>query len=793
MSARTTSIYQEQIESVTRALRVSVPDRHRWFGAWSPAPPRDALQRIDQETRRRLLLSQVQFRLYQQFYQHGTAVPADHDLNIVAVAEERDFVRSLSEANRGRGSWQGDWTVVERTTTGTWARHDGLTVFVPPEHSRSIREASEPASETIAVLMPKEFLKQLPGFYLAQSDEPFRPSPTDILTRLYWNISAIGAKSLIGSVTSRLNAECIPFQIKVLNNPRLYVRNDAGVLYIAKRELPRASHLLEQVYQDVGRELHPGTPALTKRLAPGLALAEDPQNGESFGLHRCRLLAEALVDAAEHGVTGPSDRLDWVEREFQRSGLDLSRPYLNPGTADDYDEILHLNPTQPATANGNRPPEQPSGEFGTVADDPEQTETYRQIARMIGDRLANHAIWHDGRCTWLGPRMSLSDGHALDRQPVYGVIGPDVYSGTAGIALFLAQLYAETGEDEYRTVARGAIDCSIAKVEELFEQGHIGFYTGWPGVIASVARVGRLVDDGVLARDVPSQLIDRFSGEPETPQVDLLSGAAGATLAFLSLWRLLDDERCLENAIAFGDLLLSNAKRRGSAAWWPVQTPSGKRAMTGFAHGAAGIAFALLDLFMATQDERYQQAAEGAFRFEHRHFHPKRQNWLDLRYPVEGSRFGPGAFTASVWCHGSGGISISRLAAWKILGDSVYLDEACTGIEATSTWLEQNLSMSEKPWSFCHGLPGNADILLWAAESLPRQKPSLKRLVRSVAGEGQAVASDGEGTADFFGMDEPGLFLGHAGIGYFYLRLSNTDIPSLLVPSSMAFELVAGS
>lgn len=778
--------YQTQIESLTSALRVVPPDQYRWFGELSPKPPDDIIPGTDQDTRHRLLVSQVQSRLYQHFYQSGIAVPGGDSIGHIAIAEESDFVRSLSDANRGRGTLQGGWAVVERSDSGIWACRNGLTVWVPTNSCRSERSLSESSNGTVAVFMPKEFLKRTPGFYLAQSDELFEPSMEDIVVRLYWHIAASGARLLIESVTSRLNADRVPFHIKIVNSLGAYRRNDAAVFYITKQDFFRASRLLSKVYDDVHHELQPGVPALTKQLAPGLALAEDPRNGESFGLHRCRLLAEAFAGAAQRGVDSSMELVQAVKNRFGTEGVDLAHPYLNPGSIDDYKGAFESLTPHRVMAGGAFASGQPAS-HAAVADKPAGAETYRNIAKVMGDRLVHDAIWHAGRCTWLGPRLSLSGGYDVGNQATYGVIGPDIYSGTAGIALFLAQLYAETGTEDYRATAHGAIKQAANQADHIFQQGRVGFYTGWTGIAASVARIGALLGDEALAHDVPSQLVERFHGDLTTPHMDLLSGAAGATVAFLSLWKLLKEEQYLADAIRCGDLLLSNAAYDGAAASWPVQTLSGWRELTGLAHGAAGIAFALLELYAATDEKRFRQAAECAFAFERRNFHPDLQNWLDLRYPVEGSRFGPSALTASVWCHGAGGIAVSRLTAWLVLADRAYLDEARVALRAASHWMEPGRTKSNNLWSLCHGLPGNADILLWTSQSLPELALSLERSTRAVADAGVALASIDSGTADLFGTDDPGLLLGHAGIGYFFLRLTNQDIPSVLVPAPVAF------
>ena len=774
--------YRLQVESAISALRIVLPDRHRWFGESTPKLPKHVADRLDPDTRQSYLAAQVQARLYQQFYLHGIAVPASHHESPVVIPGESDFVRALSEANNGAGSWQPGWAVVGREEGGVWARRDGLTIFVQASDYRSERSTTSAVDPSISLRMPKDFAAQLPGFYLAQSDEPMQPRPEDVLVRLYWHISAAGATTLMDSATSRLNAERVPFHLKVLNNPDAYGRNDAAVLYITRDDLARAAPYIKRVYLDVRDHLLPDVPTLTRPIASGLALAEDPRNGESFGLHRCRLLAEAFVDAARQGAHAPSELLDAVGARFRQEGVNLAEPYLNSGSNDDYAQILNIDVAMRSDAT--RHLDQPTCGDAEASPSPDD---YRDVARLIGDRIVQDAIWHADRCTWLGPRMSLSTGQAANRHATYGVIGPDVYSGTAGIALFLAQLYAETGIERYRRTAHGAMLESARLAGQLAEGGRIGFYTGWPGVAVACARVGCLLDDHALAQATPREIVAQCTRTDPPYELDLLSGVAGAAVAFLELWRRFEDERYLTEAIRFGDVLVSTAKRRGACAWWPVRSLSGKQPLTGFAHGAAGIAFALLELFAASREERFRHAATAAFAFERRNFHPELQNWLDLRYPLVGSRFGPGALAASVWCHGSGGIAISRLRAWNILGDETYLDEAEIALNATRAWLESGNASSNNLWSLCHGLPGNADILLWATELLPRRASSLRRSATETADSGRTVVSSANESSDLFDTDEPGLLLGHAGIGYYFLRASNQKIPSVLVPTTSAF------
>jgi hypothetical protein len=61
-----------------------------------------------------------------------------------------------------------------------------------------------------------------------------------------------------------------------------------------------------------------------------------PALGPSFGIGRCRLLAEGIADAAEQRLTRPKDRIDAVARRFARHGIELDAAHLATTGRDDY-------------------------------------------------------------------------------------------------------------------------------------------------------------------------------------------------------------------------------------------------------------------------------------------------------------------------------------------------------------------------------------------------------------------------------------------------------------------------
>ena len=67
-----------------------------------------------------------------------------------------------------------------------------------------------------------------------------------------------------------------------------------------------------------------------------LLARRDPKSGESFGMQRCRIAAEAVCRAHARGIDIAPERVAEIAAAFSAAGLSLERPYLNPGSADRY-------------------------------------------------------------------------------------------------------------------------------------------------------------------------------------------------------------------------------------------------------------------------------------------------------------------------------------------------------------------------------------------------------------------------------------------------------------------------
>ena len=91
----------------------------------------------------------------------------------------------------------------------------------------------------------------------------------------------------------------------------------------------------------------------------------------------------------------------------------------------------------------------------------------------------------------------------------------------------------------------------------------------------------------------------------------------------------------------------------------------------------------------------------------------KGKNWYDLRYHSSIQtikKFPPRAEIA--WCHGAGGIALSRFRAYEITQNEYYNRELEVAIETLINDVESTVFINAIPSCLCHGIIGNLDILL---------------------------------------------------------------------------------
>jgi type 2 lantibiotic biosynthesis protein LanM len=394
-------------------------------------------------------------------------------------------------------------------------------------------------------------------------------------------------------------------------------------------------------------------------------------------------------------------------------------------------------------------------------------ESFTAGALRIAEEISKRAIrGADRSATWITPQyLDASDRYRL--QPA----DCSLYSGKAGVALFLAAVEKVTGGAGYRELALDALRSLREQVrmsgERLAIRIGIGGCSGLGSIIYAMVRIHSFLNEPLLedARRAASLITaDRIEADQ---LLDVTGGAAGAIMGLLSLYNASGDEESLERAVWCGRHLLKKRTRSeaGHRTWATLEG----RPLTGMAHGAAGIAYSLTRLYQFTGLRCFMEAATEAMAYEASVFSSEAGNWPDMRSRERV------AFRTS-WCHGAPGIGLSRLGCLSVKNDRETQREVEVAFKATE---RLGLTPVDHP---CCGNLGRAELFLVGGRQLSR--PGLVEAATRIA---SCVLERSE-EAGSFGLNpllpnrlfNPGFFQGTAGIGYGLLRMAH-PLPSVLL------------
>lgn len=422
-------------------------------------------------------------------------------------------------------------------------------------------------------------------------------------------------------------------------------------------------------------------------------------------------------------------------------------------------------------------------------------EEFLAEAAAIGDRLAAEAVHHADRCTWVA-RVPRVAGQARPPAPTAANLDASVFTGTAGVALFLARLARFTGERAHRATALAGMRHAMLHAWETREEPTLLTGTAWRfsayggtlGVAWAAVEAERLLGDEPLGAQ-GRRAVRRLAAEDGAPhEHDVVLGAAGGLPALLDLDRS-GAPGTWDLAIELGDRLVAAAEAQGDARSWPSPALAGPRAtrLLGLSHGAAGIGWSLAVLHDASGDPRFAEAAEGAWRYERRHFDARERNWPHFQEPAGPDGRHP---CWSTWCHGAPGIGLTRAAAPPAVRGKEAREELHVARATTAGALRQRLELPGSNFMPCCGVAGVAECL-WLMEEALGIEGALERQRAigryGIERFGQAAREKWGPTIEWptgvpWGVYPP-LMKGLAGIGHYLLRLHAPEkVPTVLLP-----------
>lgn len=390
-------------------------------------------------------------------------------------------------------------------------------------------------------------------------------------------------------------------------------------------------------------------------------------------------------------------------------------------------------------------------------------------AVRIGKAICSQAFWDraGSECTWMGRVNAPSTSSAT------AALGPNFYDGVSGIAFFLAELFAATGNMEFRDAAKGAVKQALRRFRDRQRNNQLksdfGLFNGTTGAAVSARhvalRTGGDEDSPEWLELIEESMPPRNVGCSN----DIISGRAGAILALLSLGRLSNDSRVRKWTLELGE----DMRRTREIG----QGLDENARLTGLSHGAAGIGLALLVLYAETKQDCFLLAGREVLEWEDSLFDHVTKNWPDLRPQMIGTTSG---FMVA-WCHGAPGIALSRLRASELdpARKEVYLARARSAVSTTCEALgRRTLQRYRFDATPCHGETGLIEVLLTGG--LVFREPTY-RAAAELAASRLLKAEDWWSSGTLCGGPSPSFMIGTAGIGYHFLRLHDPDhVPPVL-------------
>jgi hypothetical protein len=315
-----------------------------------PAEAAERFQKMPEQMRQKFLSLQLRSFLYGIYYNGGMiqAMALDSEEQPVKLNLENNtvlgidmaFFQRLHESNCGNGYFEPGWTVLREEEDGSLAvKGAGLRLNINREHHLQEADRQAVVGDVVAVKMPKNRMQS--GFYMAVSDLGFsRQQPSGTLVRVYFNVTADGSVEVMRSLTSKLNKVSVPFSFKVLYNPADYNRFDSGVLYIDQQDYDVVANVLQQIHQEHRSRFISKVPLFTKQIAMGLSVAEEPNQKfgerESFGMNRCQIVANGLLDSFYSGNNSIAERMQCIRQNFTMCEVNLCHSHLNSNSKDIY-------------------------------------------------------------------------------------------------------------------------------------------------------------------------------------------------------------------------------------------------------------------------------------------------------------------------------------------------------------------------------------------------------------------------------------------------------------------------
>ena len=257
--------------------------------------------------------------LYQHWY---CALPAPDNGSLQVNG---DLASALRAAVAGSQRWLPNWVVLGTGAFGACiaGRRGETRALRCGEYASSHRPGLPVApGDGVAVMECLDWVDVASGFWTTRSSFGHPVGP---MSRFYVSADVESVFEALTSATTALDGLRVPYSLKCPVRAADFARTDSLIVYVERRHVPVTRKALVTALETC--PLRPFSPPLTKRLRPGLSMADDFAVNESFGQNRCSALAAPLAEAVR------SNRLERFSVRscvagLCRNSIDPHRPWV---------------------------------------------------------------------------------------------------------------------------------------------------------------------------------------------------------------------------------------------------------------------------------------------------------------------------------------------------------------------------------------------------------------------------------------------------------------------------------
>jgi hypothetical protein len=373
-----------------------------------------------------------------------------------------------------------------------------------------------------------------------------------------------------------------------------------------------------------------------------------------------------------------------------------------------------------------------------------------------------------------------------------------IYDGMAGVFYFLYQLYEETKDVKYLNFIKSQLDNFN---DELINQKYgIGLFNGILGFAVVLTQMEKLTNREKILNNFLVHITSK--NVKKLKNYDLLSGISGILLGAIQLHSFTNKDEYMIVIESCLEQLINNSRFGKKGVYW-IGNRFQSKGLTGLSHGVSGISYALYCAGKYLKNNTLISISKLAINYEDQFFDSKKCNWGDFRHGYADKNgftehknayirkdldFFKKVNYTNAWCNGATGIGLMRLS----IPDVTLSFESESNLKKSVKSVVDLLSSSIEQYdtfTLCHGRGGNALFLLEYYKR-NRKKEYLELVYKTADDAIKYKEEFGKYLSGYpiynssDAREDQSLFMGNAGIGYFFLKcFKQNSFPKILLPN----------